>query len=49
MNKYVKGKVVINATEKAYRVIYKEQGYVPYKEEAKTTKNNTKKKEEADK
>lgn len=40
MNKYVKGKVVINATEKAYRVIYKEQGYVPYevedkKEEAK--------------
>lgn len=43
MNKYIKDKVVINATEKAYNVIYKEQGYVPYKE----TKN--KKKEEADK
>lgn len=43
MNKYVKGNVVINATEKAYRVIYKEQGYIPYKE------TKTKKKEEADK
>ena len=48
MNKYIKDKVVINATEKAYNTLYKEQGYVPYKEEVKTTKN-TKKKEEADK
>lgn len=48
MNKYIKDKVVINATKKAYNTLYKEQGYVPYKEEAKTTKN-TKKKEEADK
>lgn len=32
MNKYIKEKVVINATEKAYNVIYKAQGYVPYKE-----------------
>lgn len=46
MNKYIKDKVVINATEKAYNTLYKEQGYVPYKEE---TKKNTKKKEEADK
>lgn len=48
MNKYIKGKVVINATEKAYNVIYKEKGFVPYKEEAKPVKT-TKKKEEADK
>lgn len=32
MNKYIKEKVVINATEKAYNIIYKAQGYVPYKE-----------------
>lgn len=32
MNKYIRGKTVINATEKAYKVIYKAQGYVPYKE-----------------
>lgn len=32
MNKYIKDKVVINATEKAYNVIYKVQGYIPYKE-----------------
>lgn len=32
MNKYIKDKKVINATEKAYNTIYKEQGYVPYKE-----------------
>lgn len=32
MNKYIKDKVVINATEKAYNILYKEQGYVPYKE-----------------
>lgn len=47
MNKYIKGEVVINATEKAYNVVYKSQGYIPYKE-IKATKN-TKKKEEADK
>ena len=43
MNKYVKDNVVINATEKAYKILYKEQGYVPYKE------TKSKKKEEADK
>lgn len=32
MNKYIKDDKVINATEKAYNVIYKEKGYVPYKE-----------------
>ena len=48
MNRYIKDKTVINATEKAYNTLYKEQGYVPYKEETKTVKN-TKKKEEADK
>lgn len=48
MNKYVKGKVIINATEKAYNILYKEKGFVPYVEEVKATKN-TKKKEEADK
>ena len=47
MNKYIKGKTIINATEKAYITLYKDQGYIPYKEESKTTKN-TKKKEEAD-
>ena len=30
MNKYIKGGVVINATEKAYNLIYRGQGYVPY-------------------
>ena len=30
MNKYIKDKHIINATEKAYNIIYKEQGYVPY-------------------
>lgn len=30
MNKYIKNKHIINTTEKAYNVIYKEQGYVPY-------------------
>lgn len=33
MNRYIKNKNIINATEKAYNVIYKEQGYVPYKEQ----------------
>ncbi len=45
MDKYIKEDKIINATEKAYKVIYKEQGYVPYKEVKKTAK----KKEEADK
>lgn len=48
MNKYIKGKMAINATEKAYNTIYKGQGFIPYIEEIKPTKN-TKKKEEADK
>ncbi len=43
MNKYIKGDKIINATEKAYIIIYKEKGYKPYKE------NNSKRKEEADK
>ena len=30
MNKYIKGKIIINATEKAYNVIYKQQGYESY-------------------
>jgi len=45
MNRYIKDKHIINATEKAYETIYKERGYIPYKEEKKITK----KKEEADK
>lgn len=45
MNKYIKDKHIIKATEKAYGVIYKDRGYIPYKEE----KKNAKKKEEADK
>lgn len=45
MKQYIKDKNIINATEKAYNFLYKEQGYVPYKDEKKTTK----KKEEADK
>lgn len=38
MNKYVKGKTIIYATEKAYNLIYKEKGFVPYAE--KETKSN---------
>lgn len=38
MNKYAKGKKVIFATEKAYELIYKEQGFVPFSE--KETKAN---------
>ena len=45
MNQYIKDKHIINATEKAYNIIYKDKGYIPYKEE----KKNFKKKEEADK
>lgn len=45
MNKYIKDEHIINATEKAYNVIYKEKGYILYKE----VKKNNKKKEEADK
>jgi len=40
MNKYIKDKKIINATEKAYNVIYKEKGYELYRE-------TKKKKEEA--
>lgn len=32
MNKYIKDNQIINATEKAYKVIYKSQGYIPYQE-----------------
>ncbi|MCI8362269.1 MAG: hypothetical protein HFJ41_03925 [Clostridia bacterium] len=41
MNQYIKDKHIINATEKAYNVVYKEQGYVPY-EEIKEKKEETK-------
>lgn len=43
MNKYIKDNLVIHATEKAYNVLYKEKGFMPYKEKT------SKKKEEADK
>ncbi len=45
MKRYIKDKHIINATEKAYNVIYKDRGYIIYKEEKKTPKE----KEEADK
>lgn len=32
LNKYIKGDHIIEANEKAYRVIYKEDGYIPYEE-----------------
>lgn len=32
MNQYIKDKHIINATKKAYNVIYKEKGYIPYKQ-----------------
>ena len=32
--KLIKGNKVINATEKAYRVIYRDLGYKPYEEQA---------------
>lgn len=41
MNQYIKDKHIINATEKAYNVVYKEQGYVPY-EEVEEKKEETK-------
>ena len=41
MNQYIKDKHIINATEKAYNVVYKERGYVPY-EEIKEKKEETK-------
>lgn len=44
MKQYIKDKHVINATEKAYNVIYKEKGYIPYEE-----KKNIKKEKEANK
>lgn len=41
MKKYIKDGKIIFATEKAYKVLYKEMGYVPYKE--KTNKKENKK------
>lgn len=35
MNKYVKNGHIINATQKAYEVLYKDKGYKPCKKEAK--------------
>ncbi len=32
MNKYIKGKNIIYATQKAYDVIYKDKGYKPFVE-----------------
>ena len=34
-NKYIKDNKIINATEKAYEVIYKKEGYIPYVEKPK--------------
>lgn len=46
MNKYVKDKVVINATEKAYNLLYKEQGYIPVEEKKEEVKDISKMKKE---
>lgn len=44
LNKYIKGDHIIEANEKAYRVIYKEDGYVPY-EDKKIKKKSSKSKD----
>lgn len=49
MKQYIKDKHIINATEKAYNIIYKEKGYIPYKVDERNITKNTKKKEEANK
>lgn len=41
MKRYIKDGKIIFATEKSYKVLYKEMGYVPYKE--KTNKKENKK------
>lgn len=40
MKKYIKGNKIINATDKAYDVIYKNQGYMEVKETEKTSELN---------
>lgn len=46
MNKYIKGSKVINATEKAFEVIYKGQGYVLVEEKEEEVKDMSKMKKE---
>lgn len=46
MNKYIKDKHIINATEKAYNVIYKEKGYVPVEEKKEEVKDISKMKKD---
>lgn len=46
MNKYVKDKEVINASEKAFEVIYKHQGYKEVKEKKEEEKDISKMKKE---
>lgn len=49
MNKYTNGKRVIYATEKAYNVIYKRQGFRPVAEETeKVTKREINEEEKVD-
>lgn len=46
MNKYIKDKHIINATEKAYNVIYKEKGYIPVEEKKEEVKDISKMKKD---
>ncbi len=46
MNKYIKDNKVINATEKAYNVIYKEKGSIPVEEKKEEVKDISKLKKE---
>ncbi|MEC1780071.1 hypothetical protein [Schinkia azotoformans] len=52
MNKYIKGNKEIYATDKAYEVLYKEQGYKPFEDkkeetiEVKPTKTRSSRKKE---
>ena len=48
MNKYTKDNKIIRATEKAYNLLYKEQGYKLYTEIKEKKTNSKTKKEEAD-
>lgn len=46
MNKYIKDGKVINATEKAYEVIYKAKGYTPVEEKKEEVKDISKMKKD---
>ena len=41
MNRYTNGKRIIEATEKAYNVLYKDKGFEPYKEKKTVVKDKT--------